>query len=220
MSGSKKSIFNKLKDTFVEDVPESTPHVSTLPTAKSVMAEVGSFGGTSAPASNEPDPQALAKLEETLTGALPPLYAHFMEQLESLKEVISDEGTRIKAALKTSKASADQVVGSLDQLIGVMDHAASDFAKSFEEKKTKLEAQVAEAIKTTEDLIKTKEEQLKSIEEQLIALKAKRDSDAQGLQAEEKHLEGVRSGFYAAHQQVLNRLTMQKTKIAAVPKGS
>src|SRR5271156_1982989 len=62
----------------------------------------------SAPA--EPDPEVLSKLEARLQKNCPPAYTSFMEQYEALRDVIVDETTRFKAALKTSHLTPPQLV--------------------------------------------------------------------------------------------------------------
>ena len=166
-----------------------------------------------------PDAAALAKLEARLQQSVPPVYAAFMEQYDALRDVIADETVRFKAALKTSHANADQIIASLDQLLSSMDTAHNDFTKSFEGNKGKVLGQLEQAINATQELIKTREQQVQAIQNEIASLHAKVDTDSARAQSEGTRLEGIRAGFEVAHAQVVGRLTAQKNRIAAMPKG-
>lgn len=162
-----------------------------------------------------PDPQVLAKLEAKLAASLPPVYASFLEQYEQLRDVIPDEGMRFKAALKTSKATPDQLATAVDQLLQTMQNQATEFAKSFETNKANIIGQFQSSLKATEDLVDSREQQRKAIDEEIVSLRTKLQTDTERMQNEEHRLDGIRAGFTAAHTQVLDRLNQQKQHIAS-----
>jgi hypothetical protein len=228
----KSSIFGFLKNALTEEVPDGPepaagkpgqpPGKSPAPAFQTNAVHVG-VGGVAVPhagvAPAAPDGAALAKLEARLQQSVPPVYAAFMEQYDALRDVIADETVRFKAALKTSHANADQIIASLDQLLSSMDTAHNDFTKSFEGNKGKVLGQLEQAITATQELIKTREQQVQAIQNEIASLHAKVDTDAARAQSEGTRLEGIRAGFEAAHAQVVGRLTAQKNRIAAMPKG-
>lgn len=162
------------------------------------------------------DPQVIAKLEAKLQAAAPPIYIAFMEQFTTLADVIADEGTRIKAALKTSKCSIPQLLEALGQLGDAMTHAKDDFEASFEHNKTEHLGQAQQSIAATDDLIKSREAQIKALQDEVVSLHAKRDNSAQQMQVEADRLEGIHESFLAAHAQVTERLGAQKNRIASM----
>ena len=213
------SIFEKVKSAFVEEVPDpkaQETHSAVKNTSTEVPAVVSSGGAFH---KADVDPQALAKLEDALTQAMPSLYTHFNEQFESLREVIPDEITRFKAALKTSHATAEQILSALEQLFRVLEHAKSEFMDQFTANLNKVKMAAEQSLAATDELIKSKEAQLKAIQDEIASHRSKREADVQHLNSEQTHLEGVRDSFQAALAQVTNRLTIQKEKISAMPKG-
>ena len=211
----KPNIFGFLKNAFVEQVPDAVP--SNGKSTKEVPV-THPFAPTT-DGKVDPDPAALEKLETALHQAIPKIYEDFMEKYEGLREIISDENMRFKAALKTSHASAEQIVAALDTLLSVMDHSHDDFTKSFESNKNKVLEQSQQSLNATDELIKTKESQVKSIQEEIVSLHSKRETDAQHLDSEQKRLDGIRLGFEAAQSQIVGRLTAQKTRISSIPRG-
>lgn len=230
MTEEKKSVLGFLKGLVAEEVPDrSRPAPTTATTEAQEHAHAPAHATTSPTApvlhAAAPDAQALAKLEARVQGALPPAYATFMETYESLREDIPDERTRFRVALKTSHTTADQVYAAIDQLIGVMDAARAEFSRSFEENKSRRVGEAQRAIFATEAKIASGEAELKALQEGVAALRAKRDADTQGMQAETERLEEVRAGFESAHAQVFGRLAAHKNNVAnmlssTTPKGT
>lgn len=165
-----------------------------------------------------PDPAALAKLQNLLAQSVPPVYGAFMEQYQALAEVIPDEGTRFRAALKTSKASSEQLLAALDQVSATLNHARDDFEQSFERNRQSVVGQAESSLKATDELIASKEGQLKALQDELVALRGKRDYDARQLTSENQRLQLIRGGFEAAHAQVLANLNSQKSRITSMPR--
>jgi len=230
----KGSIFGFLKNAFTEEVPDrpepegakqAPPAArSPAPGQQTNAVHVGVSGAAPVPVHlgvgpAEPDAAALTKLEARLQQSLPPVYAAFMEQYDALREVISDETIRFKAALKTSHANADQIIAALDQLLSSMEAAHKDFSNSFEGNKGKILGQLQQSIDATLELIKTREQQVQAIQNEIASLHAKRDNDGARAVSETARLEHIRAGFEAAHAQVVGRLTAQKNRITAMPKG-
>jgi hypothetical protein len=213
----KSGVFGFLKDLVAEEVPDK-PAARATPVPAAAQAPQH-FSAPPAGQPAQPDPAALAKLEQRLQGACPPAYVQFMEQYETLKDVIPDEGTRFKAALKTSHTTPDQIVAALDQLLASMDTAHTDFTHSFETSKAKKLGEAEQSIKATDELIKSSEEQIKAIEEKIVSYRTKRATDAEGMANEAGRLEAVRGGFEAAHAQVIGRLSAQKNRITSMPKA-
>jgi hypothetical protein len=209
----KRGAFSFLKDLVVEEVPDK-PVPRTTPLPPSPIPQTYS----NAPHAGIPDPHALAKLEARLQSSCPAPYASFMEQYETLKDVIPDETVRFKAALKTSHTNPDQILSALDQLLTSMKTALEEFTHSFEENKAKKLGESQQSIDQTDALIKSSEEQIKTVQEKIVSLKTKRETDAQNLHSEELRLESIRDGFGMAHAQIIHRLATQRDRIATMPK--
>jgi hypothetical protein len=162
------------------------------------------------------DPQVAAKLEAKLQAAAPPVYITFMEQFTALADVIPDEATRIKAALKTSRppCSIPQLVEALGQLGDAMAHAKDEFEASFQHTKTERLGQAEQSIAAIDESIKAHEASIKALQDELVTLHAQRDVAAQQMTAEMARLGGIRATFLATHAQVVERLTSQKNRIA------
>jgi predicted nucleic acid-binding Zn-ribbon protein len=192
----KKGFLDSIASVFTDDVPDKPASRNTpLPPPPPGQAPV--FQSTGA----VPDQKALASLEARLQAAVPAPYAAFLEMFTSLAEDIPDEAKRVKVALKTSKTTVDQVVASLDQLVATMDTAAKEFNHSLDEK-----LQAHEALESS---IKAKEEQLHHLQEEITALHER-------SVGEQTKISQVKSGFEAAHAQVVGRLQSQKTRIAGM----
>ena len=170
----------------------------------------------SATATPAPDPEILSKLEKKLQNNCPQAYAAFMQQYDDLAEIIPDETMRFKAALKASHTTAEDLTKALDQLIHVMDTADEEFARTFQENKAKRLGEAEKSLKATDDLITANEQQIKSLGDTILSLKTKRDTDAQAMAHEAERLEGILTGFEAAHNQVVGRLTAQKNRVSAM----
>lgn len=215
MNDKKKGLWDTIKDAVVEQTPDvparntplPMPRVTPLPTAPTVGEHPYGSPVT-------PDPKALETLESKLDAALPEAYKGFIEQYNNLDGVIPDEATRMKAALKTSHTSIEQIVGAFDQLLGVMDVAHADFQKKFDSNKTSVLGAAKQQIDATDELIHTREAQLKSIQDEIVSLKSKRSADAEQMQNEEARLDGIRKGFEAALVQIVGRLNGQKARIS------
>jgi hypothetical protein len=212
----KKGFLGSITSLFVEEVPEAAraPARNTpLPAAPNGQPAVSTLRP-----SWTPDPDALQKLENRLRSTTPPEYAAFVEQYENLKDVIPDDSTRFKAALKTSHTTADKVLGAIDVMLATMEQARVDFTHSFEEGKSKRVAEAEQAIHASDELIKSSEEQIKAIQDKIESVRQKRTTDQQNLQNEVSRLEGVRGGFEAALSQVVGQLNTVKNRLAAMPK--
>jgi chromosome segregation ATPase len=209
------SIFDNIKKAFVEDIPEphKVPAPSSPPMPSSFphpTATVDWQQHTQAAA----DPNARSKLEQKLKANTPPIYDNFLEQYEALESVIQDEATRFKAALKTSRCSLDQLTGAIDQMIAIMTTAHQEFGKSFEENKGRVLGGLTQQIEADKGLIVTRASQLKSIQEEIASLQTKITNEEQQVQSETARLNVIRTGFEAAHAQVVGRLNDQKQRIA------
>jgi hypothetical protein len=221
------SIFDKVKSAFVEEVPDpkTEPKRPTSPGAAPPATTPAPGYPSSFPRSPSvvdwqehhqiaPDPAALTKLEGKLKASTPPIYENFLEQYAALEGVIPDEGTRFKAALKTSHCSLDQLSGAIDQMIAVMAGAQQEFGKSFEENKGRILGSLTQQIDADKGLIATRQSQLKTIQEEIASLQTKVANEESQVQTESARLETIRMGFEAAHAQIVGRLNDQKNRIA------
>ncbi len=202
----KKSILGFLSELVVETVPDKPAPHGAAPD----MEAPAPMRSAAPHAMAGADPQVIAKLEAKLQAVAPPVYMTFMEQFTTLADVIPDESTRIKAALKTSKCSVSQVLEALGQLGEAMTHAKDEFEASFQHNKTDHLGQAQQSIAATDDLIKSREAQIKALQEEVVSLHAKRDNSAQQMQVEAERLEGIRESFLAAHTQVTERTVHRK----------
>jgi chromosome segregation ATPase len=209
---TKKGIMGFLSNVgLVEEVPDA-------PVQTQRIAPVPSHAEHFSSAPGNPDPEVLAKLEKRLQDHCPSAYTSFMEQYETLKEVIPDEATRFKGALKTSHTTTEQLIGAIDQLVGAMDAAKAEFSHTFEDNKSRRLGEAEASLKATDDLIASNEKQLQSLQETIASLRTKRDTDAQSLEHEGQRLDSIRASFDAAHSQVVGRLQAQKNRVQTMPK--
>ncbi len=199
---------------LVEVTPDAAPAPSPSPRNTPVPAAPTQY----VPVNGTADPAVLSMLDQRLQKACPPPYVAFMEQFENLKDVIPDEAMRFKAALKASHTTSDQLVEALGTLVGVMDSAMTEFTHTFEDNKRKTLGDAENTLKATDEQIASYEKQLQSIQETIAALRHKRETDAQAMQAEATKIEGIRANFEAAHAQVVGRLNAQKSRVMAMPK--
>lgn len=212
----KTNVLGFLKNLVVDEVPEPAAPAATRPSSTPAPARPAATSFSSTPPSAAADPAILSTLEKKLQNNCPQPYAAFMEQYEALADIIPDETMRFKAALKASHTTAEDLVKALDQLIHTMDTAEEEFARTFQENKAKRLGDAEKSIKATDDLITSNEQQIKSIQDTITSLRTKRDTDAGTMEHEVQKFEGIRSGFEAAHGQVVGRLTAQKNRVSAM----
>lgn len=208
-----------LKSAFVEEVPDrpsivTTPPGTTLPgTTPPAISHVGSVGiGGTAPS---PDQAVLAKLEAKLQAALPPVYAAFMEQYEGLRDVIPDEGMRFRAALKTSKATAEQLAAAIETLLETMETAQADFSKGYTENRSRALTLSQQKLTAYQQEVTKNEEMINALQARNAELVSATSSEQQVYATEVRRLEGIRGGFAAAHAQVVGRLNAQKAHVTS-----
>ena len=210
---------------LTEEVPDpparnSAPTPAQAPAIRNTPLPPAPFtSSVPAPPIVPPDPQVLEKLEKKLSASMPQVYAAFLDQYEQLRDVIPDDTMRFKAALKTSKATSDQLAAAVDQLLQTMQNAATEFAKSFESNRGSLVGQIQASIKATEELIVSREQQRKAIDEEIASLRTKLQTDTERMHSEDARLETIKSGFGAALAQVTDRLNAQKSHILSQPRG-
>lgn len=210
------------KSAFVEEVPEGAVAApkrdSTAPMPVAAMPLAPTPAPQFAPpvAAPAPDAAALAKLEALVQASLPPVYVTFMEQYQALHEIVPDEATCFKGAMKTSKASPEQLAAAVDQLLATMSKARSDFDEGFNANSKRIADQAQEKIAEGEAQIKAREAQIKAMEEEVIALRTSLETERSHQASEAQRLSGILQGFSAAHAQVVGRLTAQKNRIATM----
>ena len=214
-AAKKASLFGGIRSLFVEEVPEHTGQTAPITITTARPEPPVTFGAPPAQNTVTPDPAVIAKLEAKLQSKMPSIYQAFMDQYETLRDVIPDETTRFKAALKTSKTTPELLAGAVDNLIQVMQDAQQEFTKSFEDNKGKVLSQAQQSIAATEGLIETREKQIKAIEEEIASLRTKLQTDRDQAKSEEQRFEGIRASFAAAHAQVVSKLTAQRHHIAS-----
>jgi hypothetical protein len=212
------SFLNTLRGAFVDDVPDAAP-VEAAPAKTARGSQPSPPPAAPAAPSAVADPAALAKLEGRLQGAIPPIYAAFMDAMGQLSDVIPDEAMRFKAALKMSKAASADLIAALDAMSAEMNVALKEFDAKFDAQKAKVEGAANESIAATEALIQSRASQLKAIEDEIVSLNSKLQVDQEKLRSEQARLMGISAGFDAAHATIVARLQTQKTGIASMPKG-
>ena len=211
------SLFSKLREQFVEDVPDAP--VRKGPTEPIVATRVGTTNVSQSPTELSPpgiaaDPEVLARLEAKLKVATPELYTSFVDQYEGLQDVIPDVGMRLRAALKTSKTTAPQISQAIDTLLGTMTKAATDFNAELEANRLKSnEAARNRKLEIEANLKANQEAQDKLIAEQ-TQLKDALAAEQAKIERQEEKFNGIQQRFYASHQQILNRLNQQKSRIS------
>ncbi len=219
------SLLASIKGAFIEEVPDAAGAKVKAPTTPPVTAAthpwvasgaINSAHVSAPPPVVEPDPVALQKLEAKLQASVPPVYQAFLEQYNSLKEVIPDETTLFRAALKSSHASIDQLIQAFDQLLAVTESARGDFNSGFDAKRTATLAAAQKQIEATQQLIASRQSQLKAIEDEITSLQSTLTNSSTQLQTETARFESIRQGFEAALAQVVGRLNAQKTHLTQV----
>lgn len=214
-----------LKSVFVEDGPESKPadppHQPigfTPPTGPAAPTKI-EWHAAPAPATYAPaDPEMVAKLQKRLDSNCPAVYRAFHEQCENLRDVIPDEATRCRAAIKASHASTADILAALDQLAGVMDGARQEFMNLWEQNRQRNLADAEAGLKATDEQIASYEAQAKALQDTLATLRTKRATDAAAMATNSATIDTKRTSFESAWAQVASDLTTQKNRIAAMPK--
>ena len=222
-----KGIWDAVKGALVETAPDVT-HGGTSQGARNTVVGAGAIavavpgggvsGGTAIYAGSTQypplaDPVAVAKIEARLQSAAPAIYVAFTEQADALKDVIPDETTRLRAAMKTSHASPEQIGGAIDALLTVAGAVLTEFNQSFEAKRTASNAATAEQIEAGKMQVGTLETQLEALQEKITALHVQVVASEAKLQADAARFETVKQGFQAAHAQVVARLNADKQRI-------
>ena len=162
------------------------------------------------------DPEAQRLLESRLQKVMPPEYRAFMEMYESLKEDITEDRQRFKVALKTSHTTVQQLMTGLDLLVDAMRSAHKGFLDGFEENRAKVATEAQKSLGATDQLIASNEEQLRAIQQTINTLRAKRETDAQAMLAENGRLEEARQGFEAALAEINGHLDAQRRNVSAM----
>lgn len=214
-------VFGFIKDAFVESVPDAgqqgAPPPAAVPTgpAPSSVFPQRSVTVALTPA----DSKAKARLEAALVSSMPAVYSAFNEQLSLLAEVIPDENLRVKAALKTSKTSIEQLTTALDSMAQTLQGAKAEFDKGFEEKKGKTLSLLQAAIATTDATILDREQQIAKLQQEIEGLHSQRLVDAEKVQSEERRLTNIRAGFDAAYAETMGNVVAQKTRLLSQAGG-
>jgi hypothetical protein len=207
---SKPSAWGFIKGAFIETVPDGSKPAPSGASGTGIVTRITPV--PSAPTSAA-DPDVIAKLEARLQKAAPPAYLTYMEQCAALEEVIPDETTRIKAALKTSKCSKADLLSSIEVLLQAMEHAKDEFEGSFKKNRDAKLAEIQQTVTDGDSKIKNYEDQISSLQIQLEVAKTARAQAALQQTGESQRLEGIHSSFLAAYAQVTAHLSAQKTQI-------
>jgi hypothetical protein len=223
MTKGKSSIWDAVKGALVETAPDAPGVVhgwlgagtSIGAGAVAVLGQGGTAGGTASSfvGVSSADPAAVAKIEARLKAATPAIYAAYTEQADALKDVIADETTRLRAAMKTSHATPEQISGAIDALLTVANAVLTEFNQSFEAKRTAATSAATSQIEMDKKQVEVLEAQLKDLQEHAAGLRAKVASEEEQMQIDAARLEGIRQGFQAAHAQVVARLNADKQRI-------
>jgi hypothetical protein len=224
-----KGIWDAVKGSLVETVPDvthggagqSAVGVSVIGGGITAVATPGggaaggssggSWGSTNFPPTV--DSAAVTKIETRLQSAAPAIYVAFTEQADALKDVIPDETTRLRAAMKTSHATPEQIGGAIDGLLVVAGAVLTEFNQSFEAKRTASTSAATEQIETGKLQVATLESQLKELQERIATYHTQIVASEAKLAADAARFETVKQGFQAAHAQVVARLNADKQRI-------
>lgn len=163
-----------------------------------------------------PDPAVLARLEGMLKEALPAPYQAFQTQDETLRPIITDDATRFKAALATSKCTKADLIQAIDKGLAAMDGAAQQFQRGVEEKRSRLQASLQNETGQAEEAMRAKNNQIAALQNEVRGLEESIRTSQAKFQEDGQHLDTVRKGFEAAHAQIVQRLTRQR---AQMPEG-
>ncbi|MEY4723286.1 MAG: hypothetical protein RLZZ324_799 [Candidatus Parcubacteria bacterium] len=136
-------------------------HVAQPPTAPRTVVSGAPHGG----ASGTVDPQIRAVLEKPVAEAAKPAYSAFLLTMANLADVIPDEATRIKAAIRTLPAGTDY-----DQLLVDVDECLESLEEQERKADTSAEASIARRIGTLEQQLQQTEATTKAKREQIAAL--------------------------------------------------
>lgn len=226
MSEKKGGLWDSIRSTFVEDGPDSKAEAPPPPVARGFTPPTGPAAPTKIewhaappPATYAPaDPEMVAKLQKRLDTNCPAVYRAFHEQCENLRDVIPDEATRCRAAIKASHASTADILTALDQLASVMGGARQDFMNTWEQNRARKLADAEAGLRATDEQIASYEAQAKALQDTLATLRTKRATDAAAMATDDAKLDTLKSSFESAWAQVASDLTTQKNRIAAMPK--
>jgi hypothetical protein len=216
----KPSFFETLKGALIEEVPDKSEHTKSKPSAAPPARNtpLPSFlpvrttvpppmeGQVYAPIV-EPDPAALQKLHALLQTAVMPAYAAFTTQYDALKEIILDEGTRFRAAMKTSGCTIEDLGRAVEVLIEKMTGADADFETKFKTNRDQSLGNITEHSNACKA-------QIAKLQEQLAKLTVEQADLDDKIRLEAARFDTIRGGFKAALAVVVGELTAQKAHIA------
>ena len=215
-----------LKNLVLEEEPDTERQSSAeagtaterpIPTQRLTPSSppVPSNGGT-------PDPKVRALLDKYVQEAALPAFSAFNDTLTKLQDVIPDEGTRIKAALKTlpDGAGLSAVLTDIDECIQALDdkeRAASQAAeKAIAERVGAKEAEVA-AVRGD---IEAKKAQIADLQKEIVQLEASASTAQTEIASERREIEETQRRFSATVAAYRAEIGKTKQKITQYGKGA
>lgn len=201
------------KAGLLEDVP-ARASVDTKAQTPSVTVN------QSAPKTNVlPDQSIVSRLGELLQNHLPPVYATFMEKYEDLKDIIPDETTRFRAALKTSKANTDQLLTAMDDMVKVLDSARDSFERDWKQNRERILGDLQKSIASHDEAMHSMETQISELQKELATRQSVVNEAGARILSETDRLNRIHDGFSAAHSQVAGQIISQKSRISSMSKA-
>lgn len=214
-TAKKTSLLNSIKDAFWEEDPHKPAGAQKPPPAGPSVRNtpIPTYSPVALPMATlatpqDPDPAALAKLHGLLQTAVSPSYAAFTTQYEALKDVVTDDTVRFRAALKTSGCT----IADLEQAVDTLLQRAATADKEFD---TSFESNQASKLNVIKAEINTKNEALERLKNQVATLSAEINQSTEKLHGEGARFQGIQQGFKAALAQVVGELNAQKAHIAS-----
>lgn len=190
MADQKKGIGSRLGGLFFKESSEPVegPDDSTS-SRESPASDNGDkpvFGrGTSSEQAIRPtarrliaaDQEIVAKIKSKIEGETHEAYEKFNELLEELRDIVPDEGARMKAALVSMKRlgfDERMVVGIYDARIEAVDSFASEFDEAHKRRVEDISRNSADEISKLDQSIKGFESEITSLTQKLLGDKSRR----------------------------------------------
>lgn len=214
--------FKTLKDLVVEEgsgpankpAPVVPPSKASTPitSAPSIFSGLSS-GVTVSHVAASPDPEIVRRLEARLQTGMPQVYVQFLQQYETLREVIPDETTLFRAALKSSHCSLEQLTQALDQLLSMLATAEEEFNKSLEVNRSSSLQVIQKNVAAVQKGIADHNAQIQVLQQEVTKLTEQGRFLDTSLRDEEQRFDTLHLGFLASLDEVRKKLESQKAHL-------
>ena len=156
------------------------------------------------------DPAIRQQLKDAVFSSAPKAWLELLDQVSTLKGVISDEPTAYKAAIAVFTKRGlnyDQLLIDAATCIDVLESKKQEFEKE-------LEDQTSQRVSSRQKAIDDLDTKIQEFQAQLAELANRRSQEASSMTTEKQKISNTKDKFMAAYDAVRRELVDEKNKIS------